>query len=125
MGGGTNRLKLTAVCDSGAYDYLIQVKVANTLPKVTVKQERKFNLFYLDSTAPFTVTANGAEIESLELAGTEDFRLDAGEVWVTYGEGFAPGKDKPATKGKLLINLEGYRKPVEQNFSPGYGEYRA
>ena len=119
LGGGTYPLKLTAVCDSGAYDYLIQVKVANTLPKVAVKQERKFNLFYLDSRAPFTVTANGAEIESLELAGTEDFRLEygRGEAWVTYGEGFAPGKDKPATKGKLLINLEGYRKPVEQNFT--------
>ena len=119
LGGGTYPLKLTAVCDSGAYDYLIQVKVANTLPKITVKQERKFNLFYLDSTAPFTVTANGAEIESLELAGTEDFRLEygRGEAWVTYGEGFAPGKDKPATKGKLLINLEGYRKPVEQKFT--------
>lgn len=119
LGGGTYPLKLTAVCDSGAYDYLIQVKVANTLPKVTVKQERKFNLFYLDSTAPFTVTANGAEIESLELAGTEDFRLEygRGEAWVSYGEGFAPGKDKPATKGRLLIGLEGYRKTVEQSFS--------
>lgn len=119
LSGGTYPLKLTAVCDSGAYDYLIQVKVANTLPKVTVKQERKFNLFYLDSSAPFTVTANGAEIESLELVGTEDFRLEygRGEAWVSYGEGFAPGKDKPATKGKLLIGLEGYRKTVEQSFS--------
>ena len=119
LGGGSYPLKLTAVCDSGAYDYLIQVKVANTLPKVTVKQERKFNLFYLDSTAPFTVTANGAEIESLELAGNEDFRLEygQGEAWVTYGEGFAPGKGKPDTKGRLLIGLEGYRKTVEQSFS--------
>lgn len=119
LSGGTYPLKLTAVCDSGAYDYLIQVKVANALPKITVKQERKFNLFYLDSRAPFTVTANGAEIENMELAGTEDFRLEygRGEAWVTYGEGFASGKDKPVTKGKLLINLEGYRKPVEQNFT--------
>ena len=119
LGGGTYPLKLTAVCDSGTYEYPLQIKVANTLPKVTVKQGTKFNLFYLDSTAPFMVTASGVEIENMELVGNEDLRLeyDRGQASVSYADGVVPGKEKFQTKGRLLIDLEGYRKTVEQSFT--------
>ncbi len=119
LSNGNYPVKLTTVCDSGAYDYLLQIKVANTLPKVTVKQGAKFNLFYLDSIAPFMLTANGTEIENVELVGNEDFRLeyDRGEAGISYANEDVPGKKKLQTKGRLLIDLEGYRKTVEQSFT--------
>ena len=119
LSNGNYPVKLTAVCDNGTYAYLLQIKVANTLPKVTVKQGAKFNLFYLDSTAPFTVTADGAEIKNVELVGNEDFRLeyDRGEASVSYTDGFVSGKGNLNTKGRLLIDLEGYRRTVEQSFT--------
>ena len=55
----------------------MQVKVANSLPAVRVKQLSKFNLFYLDSTAQLSVTAQNAEVEKVELVGADSFRLDA------------------------------------------------
>ena len=39
------------------YSYLLAITIANSLPSVTVKQASKFNLFYLDGTAPLTITA--------------------------------------------------------------------
>lgn len=117
--GGTYPLKLTAVCDNGTYDYLLQVKVTNTFPKVTVKQGAKFNLFYLDSTAPLTVTAGGYAIEELALTGVSAFRLHRdgdNHAEITYGEDFIPGTNVNK-KGKLSILLEGYRVPIEQNFT--------
>ena len=112
---GTYNVKLAASCLSGTYEFLMQVKVANSLPAVTVKQLSKFNLFYLDSTAQLSVTAKNAEVEKVELVGADSFRLDdCGEV--SYAETFAPG-DKAVTKGTLRITLAGYQVPVEKAFT--------
>lgn len=73
---GTYQLKLVVTCLGGSYDYTLQVKVANSLPKVTVKQIGKFDTFYLDSTAQLTATASGYEVERMELIGADTFRMD-------------------------------------------------
>ena len=112
---GTYNVKLAASCLSGTYEFLMQVKVANSLPAVTVKQLSKFNLFYLDSTAQLSVTAKNAEVEKVELVGADSFRLDdCGEL--SYAETFVPG-DKAVTKGTLRITLAGYQVPVEKAFT--------
>ena len=110
---GTYQLKLTVDCLGGSYDFTLQVKVANSLPKVTVKQVGKFDTFYLDSTAQLTATAAGCQVERLELVGADTFRMDEdGNLF--YAESYNPG-DKPVTNGKLLVYLEGYQVPVEKS----------
>ncbi len=110
---GTYQLKLVVTCLGGSYDYTLQVKVANSLPKVTVKQIGKFDTFYLDSTAQLTATASGYEVERMELIGADTFRMDEdGNLF--YAESYNPG-DKVVTKGTLLVYVEGYQVPVEKN----------
>ena len=109
---GTYQLKLVVTCLGGSYDYTLQVKVANSLPKVTVKQIGKFDTFYLDSTAQLTATASGYEVERMELIGADTFRMDEdGNLF--YAESYNPG-DKIVTKGTLLVYVEGYQVPVEK-----------
>ena len=109
---GTYQLKLVVTCLGGSYDYTLQVKVANSLPKVTVKQIGKFDTFYLDSTAQLTATAAGCQVERLELVGADTFRMDEdGNLF--YAESYNPG-DKIMTKGTLLVYVEGYQVPVEK-----------
>lgn len=109
---GTYQLKLVVTCLGGSYDYTLQVKVANSLPKVTVKQIGKFDTFYLDSTAQLTATASGYEVERLKLIGADTFRMDEdGNLF--YAEPYNPG-DKIVTKGTLLVYVEGYQVPVEK-----------
>lgn len=109
---GTYQLKLVVTCLGGSYDYTLQVKVANSLPKVTVKQMGKFDTFYLDSTAQLTATASGYEVERMELIGADTFRMDEdGNLF--YAESYNPG-DKVTTKGTLRVYLEGYQVPVEK-----------
>lgn len=110
---GTYQLKLVVTCLGGSYDYTLQVKVANSLPKVTVKQIGKFDTFYLDSTAQLTATVAGCQVERMELIGADTFRMDEdGNLF--YAESYNPG-DKVVTKGTLLIYVEGYQVPVEKN----------
>ena len=109
---GTYQLKLVVTCLGGSYDFTLQVKVANSLPKVTVKQIGKFDTFYLDSTAQLTATASGYEVERLKLIGADTFRMDEdGNLF--YAESYNPG-DKMVTKGTLLVYVEGYQVPVEK-----------
>ena len=109
---GTYQLKLTVTCLGGSYDFTLQVKVANALPKVTVKQIGKFDTFYLDSSAQLTATASGYEVERMELIGADTFRMDEdGNLF--YAESYNPG-DKVVTKGTLLVYVEGYQVPVEK-----------
>ena len=109
---GTYQLKLVVTCLGGSYDYTLQVKVANSLPKVTVKQMGKFDTFYLDSTAQLTATASGYEVERMELIGADTFRMDEdGNLF--YAESYNPG-DKTVTKGTLLVYVEGYQVPVKK-----------
>lgn len=112
---GNYAVKLRVQTANTSFAYPLQIKVANSLPKVNVKQTGKFELFYLDSRAGLTVSAPGAEIDRVDLTDTEDFRLEEAENgWeLHYAEAYVPGA-KADTKGTLQIFLEGYRVPVEK-----------
>ena len=112
---GTYRnIRLDVTCANDVtYSYSLQVKVANALPAVTVKQTEKFNLFYLDSAAILNVAAPGQTITSVELADTKDFYVDYsdGTASLHYAENPAA---KPDTKATLLVHLEGYNTPMSK-----------
>ena len=109
---GTYPVSLTAACSDGrTYAYPLTLKVTNTLPKVTVKQTAKLNLFYRDSRVPLVISAPGQSIENAELTDTEDFALENTEDgWKIV---CATDSAKPDTKGTLNLYLEGYREPVK------------
>ena len=123
LANGTYSQWLDARCSDGVtYRYSLQIRVANTLPSVTVKQTEKFNLFYLDSTAKLTITASGQTIERLELADTEDFVVDideeSGAVSIAYSDTFLENPvTKPDTKATLKIWLDGYNEPVSKSIT--------
>lgn len=112
---GNYAVRLRVQTANTGFAYPLQIKVANSLPKVNVKQTEKFELFYLDSRAGLTVSAPGAEIDRVNLTDTEDFRLEEAENgWeIAYGEEYLPGT-KADPKGTLQIFLDGYRVPVEK-----------
>ena len=109
---GTYPVSLTAACADGrTYAYPLTLKVTSTLPKVTIKQTAKLNLFYRDSRAPLVISAPGQSIENAELTDTGDFALENTEDgWEIVCTTDSP---KPDTKGTLNLYLEGYREPVK------------
>ena len=115
---GTYPVSLTAACADGrTYEYPLTLKVTNTLPKVTVKQTAKLNLFYRDSRAPLVISAPGQRIENAELTDTGDFGLEnTEEGWKIVCTTDSP---KPDTKGTLNLYLEGYREPVKAALNIG------
>ena len=115
---GTYPVSLTAACADGrTYEYPLTLKVTNTLPKVTVKQTAKLNLFYRDSRAPLVISAPGQRIENAELTDTGDFALENTEDgWEIVCTTDSP---KPDTKGTLNLYLEGYREPVKAALNIG------
>ena len=109
---GNYAMTLEAVCGNGRiYTYPITVKASQTLPKLTVKQNEKFNLFYRDSQAPLAIT--GGEVESAELTGNSDFVLENedGEWVIRYADP-ANVPAKPSTKATLSVSFAGYNTPV-------------
>ena len=109
---GTYPMTLSVLCDNGqTYPYFITVKATQTLPKLTVKQTTKFNLFYWNSEAPLAIT--GGEVESAELIGTDDFVLENNDG--TYVIRYAEQEnvpEKPDTKVSLSVRFAGYSVPV-------------
>ena len=116
---GTYRMTLEAVCDDGrTYSYPITVRVIQTLPRVTVRQSQRFNLFYRDSQATLTIT--GGEVESAELIGNSDFVLENedGEWVIRYADPEnAPAK--PSTRATLSVSFAGYNIPVTRALTIG------
>lgn len=111
---GTYYPQLLVSCEDGnRYSYKLQVKVANALPAVTVKQTEKFNLFYLDSAAALSITAAGQTITNVEIADTDDFTVaySGGTATLRYAPNPAT---KPDTKATLLVYLEGYNTPASK-----------
>ena len=109
---GTYPMTLSVLCDNGqTYPYFITVKATQTLPKLTVKQTEKFNLFCRSSLAPLAIT--GGEVESAELIGTDDFVLENNDG--TYVIRYAEQEnvpEKPDTKASLSVRFAGYSVPV-------------
>ena len=116
---GTYRMTLEAVCDDGrTYSYPITVRVIQTLPRLTVRQSQRFNLFYRDSQATLTIT--GGEVESAELTGNSDFVLENedGEWVIRYADPEnAPAK--PSTRATLSVSFAGYNIPVTRALTIG------
>ena len=116
---GTYRMTLEAVCDDGrTYSYPITVRVIQTLPRLTVRQSQRFNLFYRDSQATLTIT--GGEVESAELTGNSDFVLENedGEWVIRYADPEnAPAK--PSTRATLSVSFAGYNIPVTKALTIG------
>ena len=113
---GTYKLTLEAVCADGrTYSYPLTVKAAPTLPRLTVKQTEKFNLFYRDSEAALTIT--GGEVEEAELISS-DFVLDNKEgQWVIRYADSENAPAKPNTKAILSVTFAGYSMPVTKTLT--------
>ena len=109
---GNYAMTLEAICGNGrTYTYPITVRASQTLPRLTVRQSQRFNLFYRDSQAALTIT--GGEVESAELTGNSDFVLENedGEWVIRYADPEnAPAK--PSTRATLSVSFAGYNIPV-------------
>jgi|GEM_PF-504721 len=116
---GTYRMTLEAVCDDGrTYSYPITVRVIQTLPRLTVRQSQRFNLFYRDSQAALTIT--GGEVESAELIGNSDFVLEnEGGEWVIRYADPENAPAKPSTRATLCVSFAGYNIPVTKALTIG------
>ena len=108
---GTYKLTLEAVCADGrTYSYPLKVKAFATLPRLTVKQTEKFNLFYQNSRAALTIS--GGELDEAELISS-DFVLDNKEgQWVIRYADPENAPAKPNTKAILSVTFAGYSMPV-------------
>lgn len=139
------KVQLVVDCsrDGNAYDvntYKLNLTISTkaSLPSVTVKQAEKLDLFYTDSKAAVSVTSKNAEISGVELkqykSAKDESEYKTHETFAIDGayqpdEGIFKVKainakecyeaKKPDTKSTLLINLVGYRVPVEKSFTVG------
>ena len=72
---GSYRLPLTITVDDKAVPAVLTVKLTNTKPKVTVKQNEKINLFYTDTKSVLTLTPNTGEISGVTLGDDTFFAI--------------------------------------------------
>ena len=87
------------------------------LPKLTVKQEGKVNLFYKDCSAMLVIS--GGEIESVEPRLNEDFNLfwsEGNRCLIDYSTAGMTA-DKPNTKATLSVTFAGYNTPVTKTIN--------
>lgn len=118
---GRYNLTVEAQCADGkTYSYALNLQVKNVLPKVTVKQTARLNLFCAGAETTLTVAAQGAEVENVVLTDNTDFTVDwqDGTALLRLSDSASP---KPNTKAKLEIHLAGYAQPVTQNLSISAG----
>ena len=115
---GTYPVTLTVECGNRkSYDYDLTVKVTVALPKLTVKQEGKVNLFYKDCSAMLVIS--GGEIESVEPRLNEDFNLlwsEGNRCQIDYSTAGMTA-DKPNTKATLSVTFAGYNTPVTKTIN--------
>ena len=111
---GTCKVVLTADTDSGTYTYPLTIKVTQALPKLTVKQSNKFDLFYRDSESTLTIT--GGEVESAAFIGSSDFALEnEDDQWFIRYADSENIPAKPGTKVTLSVLFAGYNTPVTKS----------
>ena len=115
---GTYPVNLTVSCENGkTYDYDLTVKVTVALPKLTVKQDGKFNLFYdqyyrSNRSSSAALIISGGQVEDVVLDST-DFSLiqyDDSRYLLDYKR--AGISEKPNTKATLSVLFKGYNTPV-------------
>ena len=121
LSAGKYDLMLDVICANGRnYNYDVTVKIENKLPTLTVKQNTKFNQFYTESVAEFTITAKDAIVADVRLVDTDDFEMvmDDGKVLLYYSESFKA--DPSATVDKTAavdVFLEGYGISIRKNIT--------
>lgn len=115
---GTYPVTLTVECGNRkSYDYDLTVKATVALPKLTVKQDGKVNLFYKDCSAMLVIS--GGEIESVEPRLNEDFNLfwsEGNRCLIDYSTAGMTA-DKPNTKATLSVTFAGYNTPVTKTIN--------
>jgi len=121
---GTIKLQLRAATEKGVYTYNISVKVANTLPSITVKQPVKFNL-HIAQPAKLTFTAKNAVISDVVLDPDtsedfqqEDFDQETGLLTLAAPNDYIFGS-KVDSKVEVVIELTGYRVSVRKAVTVG------
>ena len=89
-------------------------KEIQILPKITVKQTEKFNLFYGNGRAKLAIT--GGQVASARFVEPSDFVLEDsdGQFYIRLAEGASV---KPKTKVTLEITLPGCDIPVRQSLT--------
>ena len=89
-------------------------KEIQILPKITVKQTEKFNLFYGNGKAKLAIT--GGQVDSARFVEPSDFVLEDsdGQFYIRLAEGTSA---KPKTKVTLEITLPGCDIPVRQSLT--------
>ena len=89
-------------------------KEIQILPKITVKQTEKFNLFYGNGRAKLAIT--GGQVASARFVEPSDFVLEDsdGQFYIRLAEGASA---KPKTKVTLEIMLPGCDIPVRQSLT--------
>lgn len=89
-------------------------KEIQILPKITVKQTEKLNLFYGNGKAKLAIT--GGQVTSAQFVEPSDFVLDDndGQFYIRLAEGASV---KPKTKVTLEITLPGCDTPVRQSLT--------
>ena len=96
------RLVIPGEITESTLDLTLTVK--NTLPKLTVKQTAKPNLFRKDAQGTLSVTAAGAGIRSMELTAAGYDARDNGDGTITLTR----SADTASKTGKLTVLLDGY-----------------
>lgn len=86
-------------------------KTIQILPKITVKQVEKFNLFYGNGRAKVAIT--GGQVASARFVEPSDFVLEDsdGQLYIRLAEGASA---KPKAKVTLEITLPGCDTPIKQ-----------
>lgn len=107
------RLEIPGTLAESSLDLTLTVK--NTLPKLTVKQTGKPNLFLTDAEGTLSVAAAGAVIRAMELDAPGYDAHDNGDGTMTLTR----CEEAVAKKGTLTVYLEGYNTPCTANVSIG------
>ena len=89
-------------------------KEIQILPKITVKQTEKYNLFYGNGRAKLAIT--GGQVASARFVEPSDFVLDNndGQFYIRLAE---DASAKPKTKVTLEITLSGCDTPIKQSLT--------
>lgn len=124
---GSNKLLLKVETENGkTYEYPITVKVANTLPTVTVKQNGKLNLFHSDCETAFSVTAKGGTITDVVLVEESNpailstgYDAGTGVLNLKLSQAYLNGEVAMGKKAEVMIFFQGYEVAVSKSVTLG------
>lgn len=109
---------------SGANGNVVKVVVSNSLPKVSVKQSSKLNMFYTDSETEAVLSVSDATITKVEWKDVSqtDFRIRVEEkengkaTLIVEAKRKITSAKSPVNNGVLKVWLKEYDTPVEVTY---------